>query len=62
MKSRMISLVGCLVAVAVFIGGMYVIDRIDQAEKRKLIVAEYPMCNQNIEWTGAGYNGFWGKE
>ena len=22
---------------------------------------EYPMVNRNVEWSGAGYNGIWGK-
>ena len=24
-------------------------------------VIEYQMTNQHIEWSGAGYNGIWGK-
>ena len=39
--------------------GIWICVREDNTPRWKVDV-EIPMVNQNIEWTGAGYNGIWG--
>ena len=40
--------------------GIWICVRENNTPRWKVAV-EIPLVNQNIEWTGAGYNGIWGK-
>lgn len=40
--------------------GIWICIREDSKPRWKVAV-EIPMCNAGIEWTGAGYNGIYGK-
>jgi len=40
--------------------GIWICVREDNTPRWKVAV-EYEMVNQNVEWSGAGYNGIWGK-
>ena len=40
--------------------GIWICVREDSTPRWKVAV-EIPMANAGIEWTGAGYNGIWGK-
>lgn len=57
-KKWLITLLGIGLAVTVAISA---IDLIRSAKADNNPVIEYQMTNQHIEWSGAGYNGIWGK-
>jgi len=40
--------------------GIWICLREDNVPRWKVAV-EIPMANAGVEWTGAGYNGIWGK-
>ena len=43
------------------INGIWICVREDSKPRWKVAV-EIPMVNQNVEWTGAGYNGIYGNK
>ena len=49
-----------IVLAAVLAGGTVELIRERQREAAKW--AEIPMANQRIEWSGAGYNGHYGRD
>ena len=57
-KKQMITLIGIAMIVAVAFES---IDLIRSAKADNDQVIEYQMTNHHIEWSGAGYNGIWGK-
>jgi len=49
-----------LMALLTIANGIWICVREDNTPRWKVAV-EYDMVNRNVEWTGAGYNGIWGK-
>ena len=62
MKKRMkLSTVIKILFVLVVLGGGIIGTEIEMARKRERIwIDSYPMANQRIEWSGAGYDGIYG--
>ena len=58
-RKGLIMPLGIALIVAVTIGAIAMIQSA-QADNRSFAI-EYPMTNQHIEWSGAGYNGIWRK-
>ena len=49
-----------LISMLVVVIGILVWANIEQDNRKDWDVC-YPMANQNVEWTGAGYNGIYGR-
>ena len=49
-----------LMALLTIANGIWICVREDSKPRWKVAV-EYNMVNRNVEWSGAGYNGIWGK-
>ena len=49
-----------LMVLVTIANGIWIWIREDNVQRWK-VAEEYPMVNRGIEWTGAGYNGIWGK-
>lgn len=47
-----------IAAIALVIWGVYSVIRTTGHAEPDVV---YPMTNQRIEWTGAGYSGIWGR-
>lgn len=61
MKKQLLKALAILAAgVAVYLAGIGIIDGyLDRKAWEAAAVVSYPMTNQHITWTGAGYNGIW---
>lgn len=60
-RKALLFMAAVAVAAAAAVGLPALEDYMNRKAWEKTVVAVYPMANQNITWTGAGYNGIWGK-
>lgn len=60
-KARKALVIATVLVIVLAVAGARALgDYLNRKAWEKLAIAVYPMANQHIEWTGAGYNGIYG--
>lgn len=60
--SRKVLILLTALVIALAVAGVRALDDyLDRTAWEREAVAVYPMANQNIEWTGAGYSGIYAR-